>query len=78
MPTPLCNIPPNSVATVIQIDAGPGLKTRLLNMGFVNGVKVKVLENRGSHLLVALEGGLGRVVALSRGIAMKILVDVQG
>jgi Fe2+ transport system protein FeoA len=74
---PLSKAPTNKIATIIQVDTGPGLKTRLLNMGFVNGAKLKVLENNGHHIVVALEGGSGRVVALSRGIAMKILVEVQ-
>jgi ferrous iron transport protein A len=77
MPIPLCKVPSNTIATIVQVDAGPGLKSRLLNMGFVSGAKVKVLKNSSGQIIVALEGGLGRVVALSRGIAKKIIVEVQ-
>ncbi|MDK6028755.1 FeoA domain-containing protein [Ignisphaera sp. 4213-co] len=70
----LADAQPNTVVTIIDIDAGPGLKARLLGMGFVSGAKLKVIENRDGHIVVALDSGYGRVVALSKGIAKKIIV----
>ena len=73
----LAEAPPNAVVTVVGIDAGPGLKARLVGMGFVSGARVRVLDNRSGHVIVALEGGSGRVVALSRGLADKIVVEAH-
>ncbi|MEL9940959.1 MAG: FeoA family protein [Ignisphaera sp.] len=73
----LADLPPNAVATVVDIVAGPGLKARLIGMGFVNGAKIKVIDNSSGHVIVALDSGFGRVVALSRGVANKIIVEVS-
>ena len=74
---PLSSVPPGTVVRVVDVDAGFGLRTRLINMGFVKGAKVKVIENSGCQILVSIGGESGRVVALSRGIANKILVEVE-
>jgi ferrous iron transport protein A len=77
MAIPLSATPPGAVAVVIDVDAGPGLRSRLMNMGFVAGARVRVLENSGGHLLVSVGEGSGRTVVLSRGAANKIIVEVE-
>jgi ferrous iron transport protein A len=77
MTIPLSATPPGAVAVVVDVDAGPGLRSRLMNMGFVAGARVRVLENGGGHLLVSVGEGPGRTVVLSRGAANKIIVEVE-
>ena len=77
MATTLDCVPPNTIVKIVDICAGPGLKTRLMSMGFTPNAKIKVLENSFGHVLVALDSGFGRTIALSRGIAKKILVELE-
>jgi len=77
MTIPLSVAPSDAVAVVVDVDAGPGLRSRLINMGFVAGARVRVLKNGGGHLLVSVGEGPGRTVALSRGAANKIIVEVE-
>jgi len=68
---PLALLSAGTEATVADIRAGKGMQARLYGMGFCPDARVKVqCANRGS-LIVSV--GDARY-ALSRGIAMKILV----
>lgn len=67
----LSMMPPGSRAVVVDIAAGPGLRSRLMQMGLVPGTLVEVVRNGPGPVLVRVRGV---VVALGRGIADKIVV----
>lgn len=71
---PLANAIPGHKYKILSINAGLGLKTRLLQMGLVPGSEVTVLENNWGRILVEVRGS---VIALSRGMAKKIIVVLQ-
>lgn len=72
---PLALLPAGTEATVAEVRAGKGMQTRLFGMGFCPDARVRVqCADRGS-LIVSV--GDARY-ALSRGIAMKILVGEPG
>lgn len=75
MASTLDKVPAGQRARVIKIEAGPGMKVRLLNMGIVEGTVVKVLSNGFGHVVITSEFE-ERVIALSYGMAKKILVEV--
>jgi len=67
----LTAMPPGSRAVVANILAGPGLKSRLMQMGIVPGEVVEVVSNGPGPILVRIRGV---VIALGRGVADKITV----
>ncbi|MFA7563390.1 MAG: FeoA family protein [Methanoculleus sp.] len=72
---PLALFSAGAEATVAEVRAGKGMQTRLFGMGFCPDARVRVqCADRGS-LIVSV--GDARY-ALSRGIAMKILVGEPG
>ena len=71
----LAEAAPNKIVRVVSIDAGLGLRSRLIGMGLAPDAIVKILDNRRGHVIIAIGSGFGRVIALSRGIASKILVE---
>lgn len=73
--TTLDKVPEGKVATLISIEAGKGLLSRLLNMGFIPGSKIKVLVNNGKGVLVVSVHDTE--ISISRGIAQKLLVMVE-
>lgn len=73
----LAELKPSSTARIVRVEAGYGLKARLTGMGFVPGAKVKILENIGGHIVVVVGEPIGRTVALSRGIASKVIVEEE-
>ncbi|MBP7411130.1 MAG: ferrous iron transport protein A [Methanoculleus sp.] len=69
---PLAFLSAGTEATIAKVRAGKGMQTRLFGMGFCPEARVTVqCADRGS-LIVSV--GDARY-ALSRGIAMKILVE---
>ncbi len=72
--TALDMVPPGTRCRVIALDVGYGINRRLMQMGLVPGSEVKVLDNSGRGPLVIEVRGVE--IALSRGIAKKILVEV--
>ncbi|HID28184.1 MAG TPA: ferrous iron transport protein A [Methanosarcinales archaeon] len=56
---------------IVSIKAGYGLTRRLAELGFNLNTKVKVINNINGHFIVRLRDTR---IAISRGIAMKILV----
>lgn len=72
---PLAMVPAGTVATVTEVRAGPGMLRRLAAMGLYPSSRVEVLcADRGS-LIVGIAGSR---YALSRGMAMKVLVQEAG
>jgi len=69
---PLAFLPEGEVGTVVEIRAGRGLTRRLLAMGIVPGMKVKILKSSGPGPIL-VEVGQTRI-ALGRGVAMKVIV----
>lgn len=68
---PLIMLPENKEGKIFKIDAGRGLLRRLIEMGFTENTLVRVLRSDRGSLIVSLNGCK---YALSKGIAMKILV----
>ena len=70
---PLIIVPEGKEAKIFKISAGRGLTRRLIEMGFTQNSTVKILRSDRGCLIVSLKGCK---YALSKGIAMKILVMV--
>lgn len=68
---PLIIVPEGKEATICRINAGRGLARRLIEMGFTQNSRVKILRSDRGCLIVSLKGCK---YALSKGMAMKILV----
>ena len=66
-------VPENSKVKVVSIDAGYGLQRRLIDMGLVPGVEISVISNRGGSIIINV---MGSTIAISRGIAKKIIVEL--
>ena len=69
---PLAFLAEGEVGTVVEIRDGRGLTRRLLAMGIVPGMKVKILKSSGPGPIL-VEVGQTRI-ALGRGVAMKVIV----
>lgn len=73
---PLVMLPESTEAIVTRVWGGRGLVRRLLEMGFTQGARVKVLHCGGpGPVLVDVRGSR---VALGVGVAMRILVRPEG
>jgi Fe2+ transport system protein FeoA len=59
---------------IMEVNAGRGLARRLAELGFVKGSTVTVTRSETGAMIVYING---QRFALSRGIAMKILVSCQ-
>jgi ferrous iron transport protein A len=71
---PLAMAPEGALARIIEIRAGRRAMTRLADLGFTRGSVVRVLKSFGSGpLLLEVRGSR---IALGRGLAMKLLVEV--
>ncbi|RLE64664.1 MAG: ferrous iron transport protein A [Thermoprotei archaeon] len=66
-------VPPGRKARIIGLDAGPGLATRLMQMGLTPGIEVEVVSGNRGPILVKVRGVM---IALSRGMARKIFVEI--
>lgn len=71
---PLTRLNVGDHSTVERILAGCTATKRLYEMGFNTGAKVRVLKNDRGPIIVSLGDNK---VALGRGLAEKILVDVK-
>ena len=59
---------------VMAIDAGKTATKRLYELGFNTGALVKIVKNDSGPVIVSLNGNK---VALGRGLAGKILLELQ-
>lgn len=73
--TTLDKVSEGKTATLISLEVGHGLLSRLLNMGLIPGTKINVLVNRGKGLLVIRVQDAE--ISISRGIAQKLIVKVE-
>ncbi len=70
---PLSTLAAGSRARLVSVDAGAGLRARLLSMGLRTGATVSVVHNHGpGPFVVAVHGT--RIV-LGRGMAHKVFVE---
>ena len=65
---------PGEIGTIIQILAGRGLTLRLIEMGITIGSQVMILHNNSGPIIIQIRNS--RLI-LGRGVAMKILVEVN-
>ena len=71
-PIPLTMATPGKKVTLIAIDGGKGIRTRLYSMGITPGISLRILNNgaRGPFLVEVRDSK----VALGYGMAKKIMV----
>ncbi len=65
--------PPGSTVKIVKIYAGRGLTQRLMELGLTNGAELRILKNDVGPLLLNVRGV---TIALGRGVASKILVEI--
>jgi ferrous iron transport protein A len=68
---PLLMIPEGKQVRVFGVNAGRGLSRRLIEMGFTKDALVEMIKSDRGSLIVDVNGCK---YALSKGIAMKIMV----
>lgn len=73
--TTLDHLPINKKAQIVGVEGGYGVRQRLYEMGLTPGVEVIVLSNTGYGPILVHTRGI--TIALGRGIARKILVEVK-
>jgi len=71
---PLALLPDGSKGTVRMVIGGFGMRRRLRELGFTEGEEIRVLKGGGPGPVVVLIRGSR--VALGRGVAMKVFVEV--
>ena len=71
---PLIMVPENKTVRLIDVRAGRGLCRRLIEMGFSKNTEITVLNSDRGCLIVSVHGSK---YAISKGIAMKILVAFE-
>ncbi|RLE66594.1 MAG: hypothetical protein DRJ38_01330 [Thermoprotei archaeon] len=71
---PLAFLPDGAKGIVRGIAGGYGVRRRLYELGFVEGTEVIVVRNMGAGPLIV--SVYGSRLALGRGVAMKVLVEV--
>ncbi|MHA1617449.1 MAG: FeoA family protein [Candidatus Njordarchaeales archaeon] len=70
----LSSLPTGTRGRIVSINGGWGARQRLYEMGVYPGVEIVVVENRGvGPIIVESKGGK---IAIGRGLARKILVEV--
>ncbi|MBW2568093.1 MAG: ferrous iron transport protein A [Deltaproteobacteria bacterium] len=69
----LSRIDPGEEVTLIDIDGGRGVRSKLYSMGLVPGITLKILSRNGSGpVMIAVRDSK---LAIGRGIAEKIIVE---
>ena len=68
----LSNLHPNEEGTIVALDGGCGLISRLVALGFTPGATINVVRNHGHGPLIV--SVLDTQVALGRGEASKVRV----
>jgi len=69
----LDEVPPGRRARVVRIEAGTRALRRLVEMGLTPGTVVEVVADYGGPILVRVRG---TVLAIGRGMARKVLVEL--
>ncbi len=69
---PITAITPGKEVTLIGINGGRGVRSKLYSLGLIPGTRIKVLSNSGvGPIMVAVKDTR---LALGRGMAIKIVV----
>ena len=69
----LSRIDPGEEVTLIDIDGGRGVRSKLYSMGLVPGITLKILNRSGSGpVMIVLKDSR---LAIGRGMAEKIIVE---
>jgi len=69
---PLTLLPEGTQCRVVDIRAGKGLTRRLIELGFSEGIKVRVVKvQRHGPMIVMVRGSK---LGLGKGMAMKVMV----
>ncbi len=72
---PLIFQPEGSSGIIIHVKGGRGLVRRLAELGLTQGTRIKVLKETGyGPMLIEVRGSR---LAIGRGVAAKIFVDVD-
>ncbi|HUV86032.1 MAG TPA: FeoA domain-containing protein [bacterium] len=66
----LLEFDPGTTVRVVRINAGRGLKLRLLSLGLVPGADIYVLDNRHGPVKLCFNNSR---IAVGRGVAAKVL-----
>ncbi len=70
---PLSSLTEGSEVSIKEISAGFGLMRRLMEMGFITNAKIRVIKSsHNGPMIIAIDNTR---FALSRGMAMKIMVN---
>ena len=69
---PLTNVSPGREVTLIDIQGGRGLRSKLYSMGLIPGAKLKIVGNGGGPIMIAINDTR---LALGFGMARKIMVE---
>ncbi len=70
----LADAPRNTALKLISIDGGRQVRHRLTELGLVPGVTLKIVQDQGGPILVAVHNTR---LAIGRGMAQKIHVKLQ-
>ena len=68
---PLTTVSPGQEVTLMDIQGGRGLRSKLYSMGLIPGVKLKIVGNGGGPIMIAINDTR---LALGFGMARKIMV----
>jgi ferrous iron transport protein A len=69
---PLTAVNPGQEVTLIDIQGGRGLRSKLYSMGLIPGVTLTVLRTRGGPVMIAVHDTR---LALGVGMAKRIIVE---
>ena len=69
---PLAMVTPGKSVRLVKITAGHRLRHRLTELGLIPGVELKIMQDEGGPLLLAVKDTR---LALGRGMAHKIIVQ---
>jgi len=70
---PLCNAPHGKPLRLTGIEGGTRLNRRLVELGLTPGVRLRVLQDSGGPLIIAVRDSR---IALGRGMAEKLTVTI--
>jgi len=69
---PLTFVKPGNEVTLIDIDGGRGLRSKLYSMGLFPGVRLSVLGQKGGPMMIAVRDTR---LAIGAGMAKRIIVE---
>jgi len=70
---PLSQVAEGEIVSIVEIEGGRGLRSRLTTMGLLPKTRIEVVRNGGSGPFVISIGNSR--MALGRGVAEKIVVE---